>query len=562
MIGGRYLIEQVIGRGATGVVYRGQQMPLERPVAVKTIAQHVESQLDWVRRFRREARVMSRLSHPNSVQLIDFGHTSDGLVYLVMELLEGVDLFTFLQRRGPLPLSAAIDIATQALSALHEAHNKGIVHRDLKPSNVFMCRADWTQHHVKLIDFGLAKGTAVDGDSLTGRGTIVGTPQYMSPQQCMGQAVDHTTDLYAIGVLFFEMLAGKPPFDSKRPIELLAKHVTAPVPSIAAARPNLANAVAVQAAIDMLMAKQPGDRPTSAAEASGLLERLRDGASGPVAAGRSDRYAQLLETAPPDARDVGAGVASVSVHALDGSEVHPDEQTALAIPAMVDQREAPQVQALTASRADNSAEKRVERHRGHGPMSAELLELGAAAAKRRLGVLAPALRDQSLAEPQRVLGDKPAQSPTQAPATSSPPERSPGPPPPGRAPRQRAPVPAPRPATAGPTSAGVPVPDTPPPDAPPAEDAAPHRAYWQLVVARHRRTHRERCPGRSGWSPDERNWRGARPHRVATGAWPLAGERGRRASRFSRREGRDCTQRTVLVASAGLDRHDRSGAGR
>ncbi len=144
LIGGRYLIEQVIGRGATGVVYRGQQMPLERPVAVKTIAQHVESQLDWVRRFRREARVMSRLSHPNSVQLIDFGHTSDGLVYLVMELLEGVDLFTFLQRRGPLPLSAAIDIATQALSALHEAHNKGIVHRDLKPSNVFMCRVDWT----------------------------------------------------------------------------------------------------------------------------------------------------------------------------------------------------------------------------------------------------------------------------------------------------------------------------------------------------------------------------------------------------------------------------------
>ncbi len=446
----RYLLQAVIGRGASGVVYRGLQLPLERPVAIKTLSQSLEDTLDWVRRFRREARVLSQLAHPNSVRLIDFGHTADGMVFLVMELLEGYDLFRHLQRHGALQLGAAVDIARQALGALHEAHDKGIIHRDLKPSNLFLCRTEWSAHHVKIIDYGLAKGgTTVGGDSLTGSGTLVGTPQYMAPEQCLGQKVNHATDLYAVGVILFEMLAGRPPFEGRQPMDLLSMHVNASVPHIGRLRPDLPDPDAVQNVLELLLAKRQDQRPTSAREAVGLLDRL--------VAGLPDGHGAAVA-------NFGQTGAVHETTAVDRpAAVDVDEHTALAIPAMPDDDDdepvsppelRPEIAALSAA-------------------SQELLDLGAQAAQAhhpaglsavlrgrttqpRPGGLSP----RALTTP--VVGDIPALASlsAQRSASSPPPPGVDGPPPP---------VP-PTPWSAEPDAPPPPVPQTPwsaEPDAPP-----------------------------------------------------------------------------------------------
>ncbi len=259
---GRYEVLERLGEGGAGVVYRGRQAHLGRFVAIKVLHQDTASSTEWRRRFQREAIALSVLAHPNVVPVTDFG-VDHGVPFLVMELLEGQTLGALI-KEGPLPLWRALEIARQTLRVLAFSHLKGVVHRDLKPTNVFLQALPDQADHVRLLDFGMAK--FVEGSSsrapaeLTRAGVMIGTPAYMSPEQVKGAPTDARTDVYAAGLLLFELLAGRRPFVADSPDGYLAAHLVAPVPSLARLRPGLARASLFQAVVAQAMAKKPAER--------------------------------------------------------------------------------------------------------------------------------------------------------------------------------------------------------------------------------------------------------------------------------------------------------------
>jgi serine/threonine-protein kinase len=259
---GRYEVLGRLGQGGVGVVYRGRQAHLGRLVAIKVLHEEEAGIPQWRRRFEREARALSALAHPNIVPVTDSGFDR-GAPFLVMELLEGKTLKDLI-KEGPLPLGRALNIARQILRGLAFAHGKGIVHRDLKPANVFLQALPDHADHVRLLDFGLVK--FLEGSSsrthaeLTHAGARLGTPAYMSPEQVKGTAVDARTDVYAAGVLLFELLSGRRPFVAESREGYLAAQLTERVPSLARLRPGLAGARSFQSLIARAMAKKPADR--------------------------------------------------------------------------------------------------------------------------------------------------------------------------------------------------------------------------------------------------------------------------------------------------------------
>ncbi len=269
----RYRLTDLLGRGAAGEVHRGVDLKTGELVAVKTMAPSIADRVDWVKRFRREAKVLSQIDHPHSVRFVGHGHTADGVAVLVMECLDGEDLFRALRRRNRFSLQTTLELTLQILGALAHAHGKGILHRDLKPSNIYLLQPQAAVPYVKLIDFGLAK-VEDDGslERLTREGAIIGTPAYMSPEQCMGQSLTAASDLYAVGVLLYEMLSGRAPYESPKAMGLLTQHMYAPLPIIAQARPDLADPEPIQGLINTLMAKHPSARPASAKAAIALVE--------------------------------------------------------------------------------------------------------------------------------------------------------------------------------------------------------------------------------------------------------------------------------------------------
>lgn len=282
MLGGQYRVEALIGQGGMGRVYRGLQLSVKRAVAIKLIhTALLRDQSEAVKRFRREAEATARLSHPNSVRLFDFGVTEAEELYIVMELLQGVDLARHLAERGPLPLQEALAIARQVLLALSEAHALGIIHRDLKPDNVFLASVPGSEPIAKVMDFGVAGIEYASSDAslrLTSTGMILGTPAYMSPEQAQGLAVGVRSDLYSFGILLFELLAGRPPFAADTTVSLLVAHVTQPPQQLKDAGVNVPRQAGVQALLDRLLAKDPEQRPASAAETLDAIEALVSGA--------------------------------------------------------------------------------------------------------------------------------------------------------------------------------------------------------------------------------------------------------------------------------------------
>jgi serine/threonine-protein kinase len=231
VLSGRYEIRRVIGSGGMGRVYEGRQKALDRSVAIKCIHPHLLASEHVVHRFMEEARVASRLVHPNIVKIYDFGRTdrSDGgRLFIVMELLSGVDLATLIAERAPLPLARTYSILRQVLSALGEAHARGVTHRDAKPDNVILEPTLGGGERVKVIDFGIAKVHGARG--VTGVGHFVGTPQYMAPEQIRGEKVEVSADLYAIGVTLFQMLTGRLPFEGDSVTKILEQQLFAPRP--------------------------------------------------------------------------------------------------------------------------------------------------------------------------------------------------------------------------------------------------------------------------------------------------------------------------------------------
>lgn len=281
LIAGRFRIEREIGTGGMGTVYLATHLDLERPVAVKIIRPEFASDADVSDRFLREARTMAKLRHPNAAMIFDAGNLPDGRHFIVMEFVEGETLSQTLARHGRFSFTDAIDIATQICDVLEEAHRLGIIHRDLKPSNILLGKRG-----VCVLDFGVAKVLASSAESTathasTGSGQLIGTPRYMSPEQCLGQRVGARSDLYSLGVLLYEMLAGRPPFTDPLQSALLVKQATAPAPPLPRLRQDIPRALAL--AVHSLLAKRPDDRPRTAAMVKMLLERSLVRPEGPVA---------------------------------------------------------------------------------------------------------------------------------------------------------------------------------------------------------------------------------------------------------------------------------------
>ena len=270
-IAGRFRIEREIGTGGMGTVYLATHLDLERPVAVKIIRREFASDADVADRFVREARTMAKLRHPNAAMILDVGNLPDGRHFIVMEFVEGETLSQALAREGRFSFTQSVGIATQICDVLEEAHRLGIVHRDLKPSNILLGKRG-----VCVLDFGVAKVLASSAESTathasTGSGQLIGTPRYMSPEQCLGQRVGARSDLYSLGVLLYEMLAGRPPFVDPLQSALLVKQATVPAPPLPRLRQDIPRPLAL--AVHGLLAKRPEDRPRTAAMAKLLLER-------------------------------------------------------------------------------------------------------------------------------------------------------------------------------------------------------------------------------------------------------------------------------------------------
>ena len=276
VIAGKYRVVEELGRGAYGVVFRAEQEELGRSVAVKTLLPQAFLQQDIVQRFHREAQLISRLDHPNIIRLWDYG-VDEGLLYMAVEYVEGRTLMDVIENDAPLAPARVLQLALQILDALEHAHKSGIVHRDLKPDNVVLLEtktSDGQQYEVvKILDFGISKLLRGENElgalkSLTQDGTVLGTPHYMSPENIVGDPIDHRADLYAVGVILYEMLTGVHPFDAPSPSAVMVRHLRDPAPPI----PEPVAGTPLGLAIERCLEKQPWDRVDSARALIELLE--------------------------------------------------------------------------------------------------------------------------------------------------------------------------------------------------------------------------------------------------------------------------------------------------
>jgi serine/threonine-protein kinase len=278
ILNGEFQLLEKIGTGGMGSVYRANQTAMNRLVAVKLLHPKLANRKDLVSRFRREAKAMSHLSHPNTVKVLLYGELEDGSLYIVMEYLEGKNLNQTVRAEGPMPFERALPILIQVCGALEEAHRAGIVHRDLKPENIFLCNQGGLRDFAKVLDFGLAKVTEREmrpgSIILTQEGMVFGTPEFMSPEQAQGRTLTPASDIYSLAVILYELLTGKLPFDARTPIEFLQLHVTAkPIPLDERVQgktfpPGLGEVIA------RALLKKPEDRYQSAAEFAAALKRF------------------------------------------------------------------------------------------------------------------------------------------------------------------------------------------------------------------------------------------------------------------------------------------------
>jgi len=274
VVGGRYRIIKKLAAGGMGEVYQAEHIELHKQFAVKVMLPTLSFDQEFVNRFKREAISASRIGQQNIIDISDFGQTDDGRFYFVMEFLDGVTIASLLHRQGPLPVQRMVNIALQTTRALAAAHAQGIVHRDMKPENVMVLQRPGQPDFVKVLDFGVAKvstGPAQGGQ--TQLGMVVGTPQYMSPEQAMGVLVDARTDTYALGLILYEMLSGSPTFHGDTASILMVKQVTEPAPPFT---PELAATMpaALHDLIFQMLEKDPNARPESLDKVVEVLETL------------------------------------------------------------------------------------------------------------------------------------------------------------------------------------------------------------------------------------------------------------------------------------------------
>jgi tRNA A-37 threonylcarbamoyl transferase component Bud32 len=271
-----YQLESILGVGGMGAVFKGVQLTVDREVAVKVMRPMPGASADILQqmqaRFRREATLTAKLQHPNTVQLIDYGATHEGMLFLVLEYLKGQELSRAMHAlRGPMDPARVARIGQQVCLSLAEAHEKGLIHRDLKPDNIFLADYHGAPDHVKVMDFGIARilDNADQTSALTATGLVIGTPKYMAPEQVETKALSPQTDLYALGVILYELLTGKAPFHAESVMSLAFKHVHEEPPPL-----DIRFGDDWTKLIDWLLAKDPEHRPASAAELAGRLQQL------------------------------------------------------------------------------------------------------------------------------------------------------------------------------------------------------------------------------------------------------------------------------------------------
>ncbi len=310
---GGYRVTHLVGVGGMGRVYCAEQVALGRTVAVKVVHPHLADDEVAAARFLNEARAASRLSHPNCVAIFDFGRTEEGQPYIVMEYVRGRDLGRIADTEGPLPLRRIVDVMRQTLAALEEAHAIGIVHRDLKPDNIVLEPLRSGLDFVKVVDFGLAKILGGEtpsfgaGGALTRPGLVCGTPEYMSPEQGRGDPLDGRADIYSLGVVLFELLAGRVPFAAETATRTLLLHLEEPAPDPRDIAPDRSIPAAFAELTRRALAKSPGGRFQSApAFSEALLHALVsvEGRSAPESDPHDGHALSLVREAQPHRQEV------------------------------------------------------------------------------------------------------------------------------------------------------------------------------------------------------------------------------------------------------------------
>ncbi|CAN5904809.1 hypothetical protein BH11MYX2_BH11MYX2_04070 [soil metagenome] len=283
-IAGRYRLLAKLGEGGMGAVYRAEQISLKRTVAVKVLRPEVANSPLLLRRFNAEAEAVAKLNHPNTVGIYDYGQDADGTTFIAMELIEGLSLRKVVHTEAPLRLQRVLRIAAQIGASLTDAHARSIVHRDLKPDNVMLQTRGREQDVVRVLDFGIAKlrdDNRATQMQMTQAGDMLGTPQYMAPEQIRGERVDGRADIYALGCLLYEMSTGRMPFEAQTVMAMLSKHLLETPPPPSSRRPDLAIPPSFDALVADCMSKDPAQRPAT-------MEVL------------TDRIAAIAQTLPVD----------------------------------------------------------------------------------------------------------------------------------------------------------------------------------------------------------------------------------------------------------------------
>ena len=316
---GNYNLGEILGRGGMGTVYSGEHVYIGKRVAVKVLHAKFARYEDAVKRFLREARAASSINHPNIVDVTDFGPMPDGGVYFVMEYLEGTSLEDLIEKSGAIPLHRGLNVANQMAFALAAAHDKGIIHRDLKPDNImliqrpgrralvkrltsetgteqFIVEKENLYDYVKILDFGIAKVLTPDenGPKQTLAGAVFGTPEYMAPEAARGEEVDLRADVYSCGVILFDMLTGRPPFEAQAAAEVLAMQINQHAPPAREVAPHLEITEAAENLILKSMAKDPNDRYQNMDQFRADLQK----SYGSIAYRRNHRSTNLPEMSP------------------------------------------------------------------------------------------------------------------------------------------------------------------------------------------------------------------------------------------------------------------------